>query len=46
MNLTNFYWETSGNKEQIKDSKGVRKYWMEKANRVKEPKKGFIYGFG
>ena len=27
VNLTNFYWETSGNKEQIKDSKGVSIGW-------------------
>ena len=41
MNLTNFYWETSGNKEQIKDSKGVKVLDGEGKSSKLRAKKGF-----
>ena len=44
VNLTNFYWETWGNKEQIKDSKGVKVLDGEgKSSKGDQKKKGFIY---
>ena len=44
VNLTNFYWETLGNKEQIKDSKGVKVLDGEgKSSKGDQKKKGFIY---